>query len=270
MRLKWFCWTDKGRVRKNNEDSFLGLRFDARELDRLGKVGEATVANMDFTFAVSDGMGGALAGEFASRIAVEKITTLLPRNFSRSAGRQTPDFPAVMQELFRQIHRALCHLGQSYEECRGMETTMSLGWFTAESLHFAHVGDSRIYHLPAGRSDIHQLTADDTYVGWLLRQGLINEREARTHPRRNVLQKALGGGNQFVDPQTGSVALQRGDTFLLCSDGLAEGLYRHQMEDFLQAGRTGDTHFNPARELVETSVKNDGRDNVTAIVVAVF
>jgi len=270
LMLKWFCCTDKGRIRKNNEDSFLGLRFDARELNRLGKVGQATVADMDFTFAVSDGMGGALAGEFASRIAVEKITTLLPRNFSRSTRSAAPAFPDVMKELFRQIHRALGHLGQSYEECRGMETTMSLGWFTAESLHFAHVGDSRIYHLPSGQSDVRQLTADDTYVGWLLRQGLINEREARTHPRRNVLQKALGGGNQFVDPQTGTIDLKRGDTFLLCSDGLAEGLYRHQMEEFLQAGRNGDSHFNPARELVETSVKNDGRDNVTALVVEVF
>ena len=270
LRLKWYCWTDPGRVRKNNEDSFLGLRFDARELNRLGKAGAATLADMDFTFAVSDGMGGALAGEFASRIAVEKITTLLPRTFSRSAGGGTPDFPAVMTELFRQIHRALGHLGQSYEECRGMETTMSLGWFTPANLHFAHVGDSRIYHLPAGQSEVRQLTADDTYVGWLLRQGLINEREARTHPRRNVLQKALGGENQFVDPQTGTIPLKHGDNFLLCSDGLAEGLYRHQMEDFLRAGRNGDAKFNPARELVETSVKNDGRDNVTALVVEVI
>ena len=270
MILKWFCWTDKGRVRKNNEDSFLGLRFDSRELNRLGKEGEATVADMDFTFAVSDGMGGALAGEFASRIAVERITTLLPRTFSRSAGGSPLNFPVAMTELFRQIHRALGHLGQSYDECRGMETTMSLCWFTADNMHFAHVGDSRIYHLPAGQNDIRQITADDTYVGWLLRQGQINEREARAHPRRNVLQKALGGENQFVDPQTGAVPLRRGDTFLLCSDGLAEGLYRHQMEDFLKAGRIGDAKFNPARELVETSVKNDGRDNVTALVVEVF
>lgn len=267
--LKWYCWTDRGRVRKNNEDSFLGLRFDARELNRLGKEGEATVADMDFTFAVSDGMGGALAGEFASRIAVEKITTLLPLTFSRSAGGPTRNFPAVTTELFKQIHRALGHLGQSYEECRGMETTMSLCWFTADSMHFAHVGDSRIYHLPGGQGEVRQLTSDDTHVGWLLRQGMINEREARTHPRRNVLQKALGGENQFVDPQTGTIVLKRGDTFLLCSDGLAEGLYRHQMEDFLQAGRNGNANLNPARELVETSVKNDGRDNVTALVVEV-
>ena len=76
--LQWFGWTDIGRVRKNNEDSFLGLRFDAQEVQRLGKIGEASLAAHDYTFAVCDGMGGAKAGEFASNIAVEKITTLLP------------------------------------------------------------------------------------------------------------------------------------------------------------------------------------------------
>src|ERR1700684_2045318 len=88
--LKWFGWTDKGHVRANNEDSFLGLQFDARETFRLGKFGEASLEKMDFTFAASEGMGGALAGEFASRIAVEKITQLLPRAFQHSAsGLQT-------------------------------------------------------------------------------------------------------------------------------------------------------------------------------------
>jgi protein phosphatase len=267
--LRWHCWTDKGKVRANNEDSFLGLCFDAQELQRLGKLGEASNECMDFTFAVSDGMGGANAGEFASRIAVEKITMLLPRAFSRGVDRSPTIYTDATRELFRQIHRALGHLGQSYEECRGMETTMSLCWFTMAKMHFAHVGDSRIYHLPAGQDEIRQLTEDDTHVAWLLRQGTINEREARTHPRRNVLQKALGGENQFVQPQTGEVTLAKGDIYLLCSDGLAEGLYNHQMVDLLRARRNGDGHFNPARNLVETSVKNDGHDNVTALVVEV-
>ena len=103
---------------------------------------------------------------------------------------------------------------------------MSLCWFNVGSMNFGHVGDSQIYHLPAGRNEVIQLTADDTYVAWLFRQGMINDREARTHPRRNVLQKALGGENQYVDPQTGSVCLERGDLFLICSDGLSEEIGR--------------------------------------------
>src|ERR1019366_970982 len=122
------------------------------------------------------------------------------------------------------------------------------------------IGDSRIYYLPADGNVIRQLSHDDTHVGWLFRQGKVNEREARNHPRRNVLQKALGGGNQFVDPQVGAVACEAGDTFLLCSDGLTEGLYGHQLVDILRV-ETGDG--SPADRLVEASLANDGRDNTT-------
>jgi len=104
--LKWSACSDIGKVRKNNEDAFLGLQFDAREMFRLGKFGEASMEKMDFTFAVCDGMGGALAGEYASRIAVEKITTLLPRAFQHSALGLQPGFSDVLAELFDQIHRA--------------------------------------------------------------------------------------------------------------------------------------------------------------------
>ena len=266
--LKWSGWTDRGKVRKNNEDSFLGLRFDAREAHRLGKAGEASTAEYNFTFAVCDGMGGALAGEYASQIAVEKITRLLPRAFQPAAARSHEGFAYPLQELYREVHRALAYLGACYDECAGMQTTMSLGWFTAGHMYFGHVGDSRIYHLPRGKTEIIQLTADDTHVGWLLRQGKISEREARTHPRRNVLQKALGGENQFVDPQTGSVACERGDTFLICSDGLTEGLYDHSLVDILQAA-AADEKNNPAERPVNESLKNDGRDNITAMIIQV-
>ncbi len=128
--LKWSGYSDIGKVRKNNEDSFLGLQFDAREIFRLGKFGEASLEKNDFTFAVCDGMGGALAGEYASRIAIEKITTLLPRAFQQSASGMQAGFSDVLTELYAQIHRALAYLGNSYEECNGMQTTMSLCWFT--------------------------------------------------------------------------------------------------------------------------------------------
>ena len=266
--LKWSGCSDIGKVRKNNEDAFLGLRFDAREVHRLGKFGEAATDKYDFTFAVCDGMGGAKAGEYASQIAVEKITTLLPRAFQNSARGLDAGFADVLTELYAQIHRALVYLGGSYEECYGMQTTMSLGWFTPGWMYFGHVGDSRIYHLPAKSKEIRQVTQDDSYVGWLFRNGKITAHEARTHPRRNVLQKALGGANQFVDPQVGAVACARGDIFLFCSDGLTEGLFEHALVDILRA-TAKDEKINPAQLLVNESVKNDGRDNTTALVVHV-
>jgi serine/threonine protein phosphatase PrpC len=261
--LKWSGCSDIGKVRKNNEDSFLGLQFDAKEVFRLGKFGEASQEKMDFTFAVSDGMGGAKSGEFASRIAVEKITTLLPRAFQHSALGLQPGFSDVLAELFDQIHRALAFVGGSYEETEGMQTTLSLCWFTPGWMYFGHIGDSRIYHLPRRKKEMRQLTQDDTHVGWLFRNGKIGEYEARTHPRRNVLQRALGGGNQFVEPQVGAVGCERGDVFLLCTDGLIDGLFDQQLVEMLRADD------NSAQKLVEASIKNSGRDNTTALLVQV-
>ena len=174
----------------------------------------------------------------------------------------------MLTELFGEIHRALAYVGSCYEECHGMETTLSLCWFTPGWMYFGHIGDSRIYYLPA-RAEIKQLSHDDTHVGWLFRNGKLNEREARTHPRRNVLQKALGGGNQFVDPQVGAVAYEPGDIFLLCTDGLVEGLYDHHLVELLPARKPMANGVNPAQRLVEASLENDGRDNTTALVIQV-
>lgn len=265
--LIWHGWTDRGKVRANNEDSFLGLQFDAQEVQLLGRLGEGSLESVDRAFAVCDGMGGAKAGEIASRIAVEQITKLLPRSFQQKAQGLEAGVFDVLGELFVKIHKAIVYLGDSYDECSGMETTLSLCWFTPDWLYYAHVGDSRIYHLPHGTEELRQLSHDDTHVGWLLRNGKISEREARSHPRRNVLQKALGGGNQFVDPQVGRIDHRSGDIFLLCSDGLSEGLYAHQIVDLLRAGNP--KYANPAKALVEASVDRDGRDNTTAVVVRV-
>ena len=267
--LLWSGASDRGRVRPNNEDSFLGLQFDAREVYHLGKHGRGTLGAVDMVFAVSDGMGGAKAGEYASRIAVEKITTLLPRAFHLGATGLTAGFSDVLAELYDQVHRALVFLGNSYEECSGMETTLSLCWFTPGWMYFAHVGDSRIYSLPAKEDRFKQLSQDDTYVGWLFRNGKINEYQARTHPQRNVLQKALGGGNRYVEPQVGAVGYEPGDLFLICSDGLVDGLFDERVAEILRAQRdAGDKDFDgTARRLVDAALDGGSRDNTTALVI---
>ena len=254
-------------MRPNNEDAFLALRFGGREVHHLGKYGTDATHTTDFAFAVSDGMGGANAGEFASRIAVDKIAKLLPRSFQQSAAGLGSGFGDVLPELFAQVHRALVYQGESYDECRGMEATLSLCWFTPGWMYFGHIGDSRIYYLPARGGALRQLSEDDTHVGWLFRNGQINEREARTHPRRNVLQKALGGGNQFVDPQVGAVAYEPGDIFLLCTDGLTEGLYPHHLVELLRPPVCATVGIDTARGLVDAALANDGRDNTTALVI---
>jgi len=267
QRLRWFGRTDRGHVRANNEDAFLALQFDAREMHYLGKIGEASMENLDFVFAVSDGMGGAKAGELASRITVDKITHLLPRSFKQSALGLETDFEDIFNELFDQVHRALTFLGASDEEVHGMQATLSLCWFTPGWMYFGHIGDSRIYYLPSSGKEIKQISHDDTYVGWLFRTGKINEWEAHNHPQRTALQKALGGGNQFVYPQVGAVAYEPGDIFLLCTDGLTDGLYDSQLLDLLRRPDPGEAVATPAARLVKASLARAGRDNTTALVV---
>ncbi|MEA3208092.1 MAG: family protein phosphatase [Chthoniobacter sp.] len=266
--LRWFAQTDRGKVRPTNEDSFLCLQFDAQDVCYLGKIGESSTATTDLVFAVSDGMGGAMAGEFASRMTVEKITRLLPRAFKQSAVGLEAGFSDVLTELFDQVHRALMFVGGSYEECAGMGATLSVCWFTPGWMYFGHIGDSRIYYLPA-QGGIRQISQDDTHVGWLFRNAKINEREARSHPRRNVLQRALGAGHQFVDPQVGAVGYERGDLFLLCTDGLVEGLFDSQLLERLRAPDPAEATATPAHRLVDAALERAGRDNTTAVVIEV-
>ena len=265
--LRWSGLTHVGRIRRNNEDAFLALTFDGHEVQYLGKTGQASLAGADFVFAVSDGMGGEKSGEFASRIAIDRITRLLPRNFRLSAAGIAGGFKDILVELFSEIHNDLIEFGAA-EECAGMGTTLSLTWFTPQRMYFAHVGDSRIYYLPRD-GGLTQLTHDHSHVGWLRRNGQINERESRTHPRRNALQQALGAGNQFIEPHVGAVAYRPGDRFLICSDGLNEGLWDRQLEELIRTPPPKLADQTAAQRLVEEAVQTSGRDNTTAVVVEV-
>ena len=263
--IQWWGLTDVGRFRQNNEDAFLALTVDAEGVRRLGKYGDADLVSSDFIFAVSDGMGGANAGEFASQIAVDKITRLLPRTFRAAAGGMSVGFQDLLGELFDQIHRELSHMGQCYEELAGMGATLSLCWVRPGWVYFAHVGDSRIYHLPA-TGGIQQVSHDHTHVGWLQREGKLREIQARTHPGRNSLQQVLGGQTQTLNPQFGAIGVEPGDAFMLCTDGLVEGLWDSGMKRLIRNPGPSDVG-NPAERLVAEAVRTDGTDNTTALVL---
>ncbi|MGJ8651856.1 MAG: PP2C family protein-serine/threonine phosphatase [Opitutaceae bacterium] len=262
--IEWWGLTDVGRYRKNNEDAFLALTVDGEGVRRLGKYGEAGLEATDFIFAVSDGMGGANAGEFASQIAVDKITRLFPQTFRSAAKGISVGFQDLLGELFDQIHRELTHMGQAYEELYGMGATLSLCWVRPGWVYFAHVGDSRIYHLPKDGT-INQVSHDHTHVGWQVREGKLREIQARSHPGRNALQQAMGGKTQNLSPQFGAVGYEPGDAFMLCSDGLVEGLWDSGMKRLIRNPGPLDKG-NPAERLVAEAVRTDGKDNTTAVV----
>lgn len=261
--LQWSGMTHVGRFRKNNEDVFIALTYDACEVRYLGKTGAADFSQGDFVFAVSDGMGGAKSGEFASKITVEKITRLMPRAYKLAAQGMGSGFGDVLNDLCHHVHAELLKLGRSYAECAGMGATLSLACFSPGWMHFVHVGDSRIYYLPA-TGGITQVTHDHSHVGWLRRNGKINEREARSHPTKNILNQALGAGQQTLNSQLGSVSCQAGDRFLICSDGVVDGLWDARLLEHVTMPSPGQPK---AFKIVELAVSESGRDNCTAIVV---
>ncbi len=269
LAFRWSGMTDIGKFRPNNEDAFLAITFDNREFHYLGRVGEVKSSGLDFVFAVSDGMGGEKSGEFASRFAVENITRLLPHRFELSPGNYTAGFTGMLSELFQNIHRQLTKLGNSYQEGRNMGATLSLVWLVRGQMYFAHIGDSRIYHLPAD-GPMRQMTEDHTYVGYLRRSGQINEREQRFHPRKNVLAQSLGAGNQHIQPQIGIYSCKPGDKFLLCTDGVIDGLWDRGLEELLRDPPAELAPLPPAQRIVRTAVAESGRDNATAVVVEVM
>src|SRR5262249_48294868 len=135
--------------------------------------------------------------------------------------------------------------------------------------YFGHIGDSRIYHLPRA-GGMRQITDDHTYVGWLRRKGEINERESRNHPRKNVLAQALGAGNQSIKPQIGEIHCELGDRFVLCSDGVVEGLWDRGIEEMIREPAPDVANQPAAERLVKAAVAESGRDNATAMVIEVL
>ncbi len=266
--IRWSGLTHVGRFRPNNEDAFLAMNFNGHGVNYLGKTGSASLDGADHVFAVSDGLGGARSGEFASRIAVDRITRLLPLSFRLSAAGIAAGFSEILAELFSSIHADMLKLGFSYAECAGMGATLSLCWFRPGWMYFGHIGDSRIYYVPV-EGPMTQVTHDHTHVGWMRRKGELNEREARTHPRRNALHQSLGAGNQFIEPHIGAVGYRAGDRFLICSDGLVDGLWDRRIEEIIRSAPQAPGGPNPAQLLVDESVENSGRDNTTALLVEI-
>ncbi|QYY34400.1 protein phosphatase 2C domain-containing protein [Ruficoccus sp. ZRK36] len=266
LRLSWSGMTHPGRFRKNNEDAFLALTVDPQEMRLLGKDGSAPMDGCDFIFAVSDGMGGANAGEFASRVAIDRISHTLPRSFWLGAMGMRRGAGEWLDNLFTEIHAEMGKMSLVYPECRGMGATLSMCWFAPGRMTFAHVGDSRIYYMPKD-GELRQISEDHTHVGWLLRTGQITESQARFHPGKSGLQQVLGGNVSNPDPQIGAVDYEPGDVFVLTTDGITDGLSRPGIEGVVKTGpKNGKTL---SRLLIDEAMFNSGRDNLTALVIEI-
>lgn len=272
VRFRWSACSDPGTFRSNNEDRFLGVISNRHGVRYLGKVGFASTSDGDTVFAVADGMGGERSGELAGKIATDELTRMLPNAQALNNRILAETYPQILKDLFQSIHRELDRIGFDVH-CRNMGSTFTVVWIHGRLVMYAHIGDTRLYRLIRAEGEstyplkMTQVSEDHTFVGWLRRTGQINERQARFHPRKNVLSRALGASHQFVEPQIGSFTLTPGERLLLCTDGVIEGLWDHAIRDLVCDTTSLDDPISAAERLVRTAVSESGRDNSTAIIV---
>jgi protein phosphatase len=207
--------------------------------------------------AVADGMGGASAGEYASRMTLN----LLSHAYFASPNSTVPK---AMRSAVETANAKVFEESEVNPALSGMGTTCSALVVHGSWAYIAQVGDSRVYLLRE-RSGIHQLTYDHSLVAEQVRSGLISEEEARTHTLKNLITRAVGiKGAIKVD--LFSIELQRGDTLLICSDGLSNMVSDEQISETLSIG---DLRTN-AHELVNLALAGGGTDNITAVVMRVI
>lgn len=275
----WSAMSHPGTYRTNNEDRFLAMLVDERGVRYLGKNGQANTRDTDVLFAVADGMGGERSGELAGKIALDNITKVMPRAYMLSHHHLVESAPTILKSLVLAIHAELVNLGKFDVQCMNMGATLTLAWIHRSNVMFTHIGDTRLYHFHSVPDPEHvgqtqqtmtQLTEDHTYVGWLRRTGKLNERQARFHPRKNILAKALGAGNQYVEPQCGIFEMKKGEKLLLCTDGITDGLWDRAISDLVLSPESSVSDLTPAQRLVNSAVAESGKDNSTAIVVEAF
>lgn len=253
IRLRSSARTNRGRVRQNNEDS-IHLWADTRYVLAV----------------VADGMGGAVAGEEASRIAVETVQAeMVQGSYQTPQDYRTVDEMDLADKLEDVIVRANLNIverAMQKPELRGMGTTLTLAFARDTEVILAHVGDSRAYLVDGHSGDISQITTDHSFVQALVDAGHITPAEAEDHPMKNVLYRALGQSEDLDIDVIPDVFLNIGDRMVLCSDGLTLHLLPDEIADLAMAS---DDPNVIADALVDLANERGGRDNISVIVVVV-
>lgn len=250
MKLTYEAVSDVGRKRKGNEDSVF-------------------VNPESKLFVVADGMGGHAAGEVASSIAVDSINEFV----CATGGDEEITWPFGLDESIsydgnrlktavRFANRKVLEVTKEKTEYEGMATTVVAVLVDGATANLAHVGDSRIYLVRAAA--LSQLTSDHSWVNEQIQSGIISAEQARSHPLRNVVTRALGGRTDLqVDMQ--SREMDPGDILLLCSDGLTNMLPDDEIQSLVNQA-AGDVK-RAARDLVDAANARGGEDNITVLLI---
>ena len=235
--------TDIGLKRSTNQDSF-----------SYGQLEKGAV-----TWAVvCDGMGGMAAGNVASSSAVEIIAAALEQNLSPKSSASF--VKNLLKTSIESANARVYDMALANEEMRGMGTTVVATVIVKGTAYFAHAGDSRAYLYSGGQ--LNQITKDHSIVQTLIEKGQLTEDEAKNHPNKNIITRALGVAS-YIDIDFDERAVSEGDTVLLCTDGLTNSI-----DDELIMLATSDNDFDSlAERLVELANQNGGSDNITVVAV---
>ena len=239
--------TDTGCVRKQNEDAF--MLFIAS--DRKQRIQKGHLA------LICDGMGGARGGQTASSMAVEEIARIY-------YGSNANDVRTAITQAIKSANTKIYHRSISEPALKGMGTTVVAAMILEDSAYIAHVGDSRCYLIR--NKEISQITEDHTIVQKMVRQGLIDDEEARNHPEGHVLSRSVGvGADVEIDLTMEPIELETGDTLLICSDGLSGQVNEDELMQIASSG----TAQHAVERLIALAKERGGPDNITAQIVRV-
>ncbi len=235
--MKSFYLTDTGKVRGHNEDSLIILEN----------------SNHDYLLAVADGMGGHSAGEVASSIAISHLSNMFNNNFLNLEKVQAVNW---LRDTVIEINDLIFDYASKHPESKGMGTTLVVAIVTKDYVLFGNIGDSSGFVMKEGK--LHKVTYDHTLVNLLLKAGELTEEEAKDHPKKNVLMKALGANNPIdIDIFDCDMDI---DSILLCSDGLTTMLDNEQIEKVLLSDIDIE---DKVIKLIRKSNNRGGSDNIS-------
>lgn len=237
--------SDLGLIRSENQDSY--GKFPADNDDLSAPNGQL--------FIIADGMGGQRGGQKASRLAVDTVQRAY---FSNSINDAAKGIRKAFEAANHQIYS--CSINKS--EYQGMGTTCTALIMKGNQVCIAHVGDSRVYRI--NRRKIEQLTSDHSKVAELMREGLLTEKQAKTHPQRSILSRALGVNESVEVDIIDGMVLKGGDSFLLCTDGLAK-VTDDEIKSIVLSNSVQDT----CEKLINVAIDRGGDDNVTVQMIRI-
>jgi len=239
--LKAFSITDIGERRRINQDYVF--------------CSENAIGKLPNLFIVADGMGGHNAGDYASRFCVEFFKQKIEDS-------DNPSTITSIEEALRETNDALRDKAQEQAELEGMGTTFVVATIFDKVMYVANIGDSRLYVIG---KEMKQITEDHSLVEAMVKTGELDRNEARVHPNKNIITRALGA-NTAVEPDFFEVNLEDGDTVLMCSDGLTNMLEDETIEQII---RENDDLQTAAATLVKQANQNGGKDNIAIVVIKV-